>query len=151
MIALQELTRALAEQLTAATGVPAFAGRAESAVYPCLLVEAEERQTVALAGGRQIQREAAFTVTCLPSRQRGREEGLALADAVQQAVLCGFTAGGRGFCPQKLENRADGRERRQVCFTLGFCDVPQTPLRPRPECDTMGRLHLTVRHRKEEL
>ncbi len=145
MIGMQTLTAGIAEYLRAATGVPAFADRAKGAVYPCLTVESESKSAGVIACGRQMERQVAVTVTCHPSRDRGRQAGLMLADRVWNAVSGGFTACGRGFCPMDTAILRDGQERVRVTFLLEFCDTPDEVPGGAPAVEAMGTLTLRVK------
>lgn len=149
MIGLRELTAGIAEYLTVQTGTAAFADRAAGAVYPCLTVEAQARSAGTIACGRQVERQVEITVTCHPSRQRGQEEGLALADQVYDAAMAGIRACGRGFLPREAEIRADAKERMQVRFLLEFCDTPSRKQNSSTPAETMGALSLRLEHKRE--
>ena len=149
MIGLRELTTGIAEFLTAQTGVAAFSDRAAGAVYPCLTVEAASKSAGIIACGRQVERQVAVTVTCHPSRQRGREAGLELADRVYNAAMLGIRACGRGFLPRKAEIKADAKERMQVTFLLEFCDTPSEKQSGSAVQETMGTLSLRLEQKRE--
>ena len=145
MIGMQTLTAGIAEYLRAATGVPAFADRAKGAVYPCFTVETESRKAGVIACGRQMERQVAVTVTCHPSRDRGRQEGLLLADRAWNALAGGITVCGRGFCPADTAIDRDEQERVRVTFLLEFCDTPDEVLDGTPAVEAMGTLRLRVK------
>lgn len=145
MIGMQTLTAGIAEYLSAATGVPAFADRAKGAVYPCLTVETESKSAGVIACGRQMERQVTVTVTCHPSRGRERQSGMLLADKVWSAVSAGFTACGRGFCPTDTAIRRDEQERVRVTFLLEFCDTPEEVSGGAPAVEAMGSLTLRVK------
>ena len=149
MIGLRELTAGIAAYLTEQTGVAAFSDRAAGTVYPCLTVEAKGRSAGIIACGRQVERQVTVTVTCHPSRRRGREEGLELADRVYDAVMPGFRACDRGFAPREAEIRADANERMQVEFLLEFCDTPSSRQSGTTAQETMGSLALRLEHKRE--
>ena len=143
MIGLRELTAGIAEYLTAQTGVAAFS------VYPCLTVETVSKSAGIIACGRQVERQVAVTVTCHPSRQRGREEGLELADKVYNTAMLGIRACGRGFLPREAEIQADAKERMQVTFLLEFCDTPSEKQSESAVQETMGTLSLRLEQKRE--
>ena len=149
MIALRELTADIARYLTLQTGTAAFCQRVSSAVYPCLTVEAAGKSAGIIACGRQVERQVMVTVTCWPSRQRGREEGLELADGVYGALVSGFCACGRGFCPREAEIRIDEQECCRVVFLLEFCDTPDVRKSESPVAETMGALSLRLEQEME--
>lgn len=149
MIGLRELTAGIAEYLAAKTGVAATNRRAGSPVYPCLLVEGESRSAGIIACGRQVERQVTVTVTCYPSRQREREEGLGLADRVYDLLTAGFTACGRGFCPKEAEITTDAQDRARVKILLEFCDLPEVPGNMSTATEMMGTLALKVGHIEE--
>lgn len=146
MIGLWEITGELCRLLEERCGAAAFAQRMEGAVYPALLVTAED-SAAPLSGG-QIQREVQVEVLCLPSRQRERTEGQRLAQKAAEAVLPGITVCGRQFCPRKVESRLDGQERYRVRFELSFCDRPEEKSQGE-EGPRMERLHLKVRKKED--
>ncbi len=150
MIGLQQFSRGLAEYLAEKTGAAAFSGRVEHPVYPALTVEAEDRNTIVLAGGRQIQRELAATVACYPSRRRGREEGQDLAGKVMEAVIPGFIICERGFCPENLKISREEQEIYRVTFDVTFCDFPENWRKPVGGGERMERLSLRICRGKEE-
>ncbi len=145
MIGMQTLTAGIADYLRAATGVPAFADRAGGAVYPCFTVETESRKAGVIACGRQMERQVAVTVTCHPSRDRGRQAGLLLADRAWNALAGGITVCGRGFCPTDTAIERDGQERVRVTFLLEFCDTPDEAPDEAPAVEAMGTLRLRVK------
>ena len=149
MIGLRELTAGIAEYLAVKTGMAATNRRAESPVYPCLLVEGESKSAGTIACGRQVERQVTVTVTCLPSRRREREEGLELADRVYGLLTAGFTACGRGFCPTEAEIFADDQDRAKVKILLEFCDLPEVPVNVSTATEMMGTLALKVGHTEE--
>lgn len=149
MIGLRELTAGIAAYLTGQTGAAAFTDRAAGVVYPCLTVEAASKSAGIIACGRQVERQVKVTVTCHPSRQRGREEGLELADRVYDAVMPGFRACGRGFAPREAEIKADAKERLQVEFLLEFCDTPSGRQSSSTAQETMGSLSLRLEQKRE--
>ena len=149
MIGLRELTAGIARYLTEQTGVAAFADRTAGTVYPCLTVEAKSKSAGIIACGRQVERQVAVTVTCHPSRQRGREEGLELADGVYNAAMLGIRACGRGFLPREAEIKADAKERMQVEFLLEFCDTPSSKQSDNTAYETMGALSLRLEQKRE--
>lgn len=149
MIGLRELTAGIAEFLNAQTGVAAFCNRAAGAVYPCLTVEAASKSAAIIACGRQVERQVAVTVTCYPSRQRGREEGLELADRVYNAAMLGIRACGRSFLPREAEVKTDAKERMQVAFLLEFCDTPSGKQSGPAVQETMGALSLRLEQKRE--
>lgn len=149
MIGLYELNRGIAAHLSGQTGVAAAAGRVSNPVYPCLTVESRSKSAGIIACGRQVERQVTVTVTCYPSRQRGREEGLELADRVYDAVAPGFRACGRGFCPKEAEIRADQQERIRVEFLLEFCDTPREKQSGTAVTETMGALSLRMEQERE--
>ena len=145
MIGMQTLTAGIADYLSAVTGVPAFADRAKSAVYPCYTVETESRKAGVIACGRQMERQVAVTVTCHPSRDRGRQAGLLLADRAWNALSGGITVCDRGFCPTDAAIERDGQERVRVTFLLEFCDTPDEAPDEAPAVEAMGTLILRVK------
>ena len=145
MIGMQTLAAGIAEYLSAKTGVPAFADRARSAVYPCLTVETESRSAGIIACGRQVERQVTVTVTCHPSRSRERQEGLLLADRVFGSIAGGITACGRSFCPMDAAVGKDGQERVRVTFLLEFCDTPEQVTGGAQAAQAMGSLSLRVK------
>ena len=149
MIGLRELTAGIAEYLAAMTGLTATNCRAESPVYPCLLVEGESKSAGMIACGRQVERQVTVTVTCYPSRRREREAGLELADEVYDAVMPGFQCCGRGFRPTEAEISTDGQELAQVHFLLEFCDTPGRKHSGSAATETMGALSLRVEQERE--
>jgi len=149
MIGLRELTAGIAEYLAAQTGMAAFSDRAAGVVYPCLMVKAESKSAGIIACGRQVERQVTVTVTCHPSRQRGREEGLVMADRVYDAVMPGFMACGRGFAPREAEIRTDGQERQQVTFLLEFCDTPSGKHSTSTATEAMGSLAIRLEQKRE--
>lgn len=150
MIGLQELTAGIAGYLQRVTGVKATAERAVTPAYPCLLVEARSKSEGITAGGRQVERQVTVNVICLPSRLREREAGLALADRVYGALVPGFPACGRIFCPETAEVWLDEQERARVEVTLTFCDNPAEEAAGGTEAvPTMGSLTLRLTHKKE--
>ena len=150
MIGLKELGAGIAGYLTDQTGLPAFANRAEGAVYPCLTVESRSKSVGIIACGRQVERQVTVTVTCHASRQREREAELELADRVYEAVVPGFQVCGRGFGPKEAEIRTDSAERAQVSFLLEFCDTPsQKQSSTATAFETMGALSLRLEQERE--
>lgn len=149
MIGLRELTAGIAEYLAVNTGMVATNCRAESPVYPCLLVEGESKSAGIAACGKQVERQVTVTVTCYPSRRREREEGLALADRVYGLLTAGFTACDRGFCPKEAESFIDQQERAKVRLLLEFYDLPEAPENPSTATERMGTLTLKVGHSEE--
>lgn len=149
MIGLQELTAGIAGYLQRMTGVKATAERAVAPAYPCLLVEARSKSEGITAGGRQVERKVTVNVICLPSRQREREAGLALADRVYDVLVPGFPACGRMFCPETAEVWLDEQERARVEVTLAFCDRPAEGSGGEEAVPTMGSLALRLTHKKE--
>lgn len=149
MIGLRELTAGIAEYLAAMTGLAATNRRAESPVYPCLLVEGESKSVGMVACGRQVERQVTVTVTCCPSRRREREEGLALADRVYGLLTAGFTACGRGFCPKEAEIFSDAQDRAKVKILLEFYDLPEVPANVSTATEMMGTLALKMGHTEE--
>jgi len=150
MIGLQELTAETAGYLQRMTGVKATAERAGTPVYPCLLVSARSKSEGITAGGRQVERQVTVNVTCLPSRLREREAGMALADRVYGALVPGFPACGRVFCPETAEVWLDEQERARVEVTLTFCDRPaEAPDGGTAAVSAMGSLALRLIHEKE--
>ena len=151
MIGLQELTAGIAGYLQRVTGVKATAERAGVPDYPCLLVTARSKSEGITAGGRQVERQVNVNVICLPSRLRERTAGLALADQVYGALVPGFPACGRVFCPETAEVWLDEQERARVEVTLTFCDRPADgPGSETVAVPTMGSLALRLTHKKEE-
>ena len=150
MIGLRELTAGIAEYLAVRTGIAATNRRAESPVYPCLVVEANSRCAGIIACGRQVERQVTVTVTCYPSRRREREAGLELADRVIDLLTAGFSACGRGFCPKEAEIAADEQERVRVKVLLEFYDLPETPVNVPTAIEKMGTLTLRMEQSKEE-
>lgn len=153
MMGLYALTAGLASYLSSA-GIRAYAGRVESAVYPCCLVEAQSRTR---AGTRQLERTVTVTLVCCASPARPREEGLRLLDRVENAVTGGFELGGRRFTPGEVESLLDSKERPRVRFTLEFYDAPgapesvgDAPGEGERESEPMGALTLTLETEKEE-
>lgn len=149
MIGLSALARVLTETLSGRCGTPVLAGRVENPVYPCCLAE--------LAGeteleNRQVRRRVQVTLTCYPSAQRGREEGMQLLDRLELAAAEGFTVSGRKLCPQKLESRITGKELPQVRFALDFYDAPgaEETADSGGNAETMAALELTLETVKEE-
>lgn len=149
MIGLRELTAGIAEYLAVKTGMAATNRRAESTVYPCLMVAGESKSTGIVACGRQVERQVTITVTCYPSRRREREAGLDLADRVYGLLTAGFTACGRGFCPKEAEILTDAQERVTVKILLEFCDLPEVPANVSTATERMGTLVLKVGHTEE--
>ena len=159
MIGLRELTAGIAEYLAVRTGIAATNRRAESPVYPCLVVEANSRCAGIIACGRQVERQVTVTVTCAPflpqkiaapSRRREREAGLELADRVFDLLMAGFSACGRGFCPKEAEIAADEQERVRVKVLLEFYDLPETPVNVPTAIEKMGTLTRRMEQSKEE-
>lgn len=148
MIGLQELAGGLAEYLTQRTRIAAYAGRMETPVYPCCLIEAAGKTRT---GAGQVERTVTVTLTCYGSRRREREEGLRLLDLMEDAVIGGFTLCGRRFCPQEVESCLNGRELPQVRFSLSFYDVPRKENGETEDAAVpMGSLRLKVEAEKEE-
>jgi len=149
MIGLQDLTAGIARYVKEQTGIAAFADRAAGPVYPCLTVTAKSKSAGIIACGRQVERQVAVTVTCHPSRQRGREEGLELADRVYDAIMLGIRACGRSFLPREVEIQADAKEQMQVDFLLEFCDTPSGKQSADTVYEAMGTLSLRLEQKRE--
>ena len=150
MIGLQELTAGIAAYLEAEVGVSALSERAVAPDYPCLLVKTRSKSAGITAGGKQVERQVTVTVTCLTSRQREREAGLALADRVYEALVPGFRVCGRGFCPSEAEVWLDEKERAKVELLLEFCDLPaKKQSAGAVAAETMGSLALRLTQQKE--
>ena len=121
MTGIATLAQGLAGWISRETGIRTTAGRMENAVYPCCLIETAGKLE---AGTRQLHRTVTVTLTCFASREREREEGMALMDTLEQALIGGFEIGGRKYYPQSIESLLDGKERPKLTFSLDYYDVP---------------------------
>lgn len=122
MMALSDLTAALAAHIRAKTGTPAYAQRLNTAVYPMYAVSALPGETTLMAGGKQLLRRVTFRVACHPSRQREEGAGLEMADALLGALLPSIPLLGRHFAPTDCVFREEAQVLR-LEFVLTFCDV----------------------------
>lgn len=149
MIGLSALAKELTAILSRRTGTPVLAGRTERPVYPCCLAELAGETAVET---RQVRRTVQVTLTCYPSERRGREEGMALLDRMEQAVTEGFSLCGRRLCPQKVESLLNTRQLPQVRFALEFYDTPggETGTGDGDAQERMEHLALTLETEKEE-
>ncbi len=150
MIGLEELTAGIAGYLREKGGLAATNERAESPVYPCLVVEAESKTVGLIACGKQVERQVTVRVICYPSRRRERSAGLSLADRVYGLLAGGFTACGRGFCPGEVSVTVDGQQRPVVTAEIAFCDLPEGTQPETAVTERMGSLSLRMCHSKEE-
>lgn len=148
MIGLSTLAKELTTILSKKAGVLVLAGRVENAVYPCCIAELSGETFVE---NQQLQRTVQITLTIYPSEKRGREEGMALLDKMEQAVTEGFSLCGRQLCPKKVESLLTAKQLPQVRFALEFYDAPGEENVGEGEAwEYMDSLALTLETEKEE-
>ncbi len=125
MIALSDLSAAIAAHIDAATGRSAFASKLHTAHYPSYHVRTVSKQTSLIAGGRQVLREVEVSITCIDTPHRDVTEQQHMLDALYPILLPYFSACGRHFSPIELTLRQEGAQ-NALCFSLSFCDLPPT-------------------------
>ncbi len=125
MISLTQLAEELAGVISRRTGVPAYAARLHTAVYPMYTLTVMPEETILAAGGDQLWRTVTVRIACHGSRQRQEAEGLALADKLANALTPGLPLCARHLPPIRLECRVEGN-RPEVCFRLEFYDLADT-------------------------
>lgn len=119
MIELSALTAAVAALVHSKTGLFAIDERLRTAVYPSVYIEAGEKSTTLIAGGRQVLRRVEVSLTCMPDRERERDSLGEMMHSLYGVLLPWFPACGRRFAPAELTT---GGER--ITFSLEFCDLP---------------------------
>lgn len=148
MIGLSRIAKELTAILSKRTGALVLAGRVENAVYPCCIAELSGET---LVENQQLQRTVQVTLTLYPSEKRGREEGMALLDRMEQAVTEGFSLCGRQLCPKKVESLLTAKQLPQVRFALEFYDAPGEESAGEGDGqEYMDSLALTLETEKEE-
>ncbi len=148
MIALSALAEALAAHIHKKTGIPAYARRLSTAVYPMYSISLLPGETQLVAGGTQLLRRVEAKVACYPSRQRQEGESLDMADKLMQAVLPGFSLESRHFAPQNCTCR-EQEHILALAFTLEFCDLAAEEPGSKPAAEPMQTLSLLL-HPKNE-
>lgn len=141
MIPISQITAELAALLQRRTGVFAIDERLSTAVYPSYYVAAQPKNTVLIAGGRQLLRRVTVSITCYPSRKREEEQGRDLTDLLYGVLLPAIPLAGRSLAPEAIETE-EADNIRTLQFTLEFCDLPAAP--QDPPCVPMEQLHFSL-------
>ena len=125
MIALTQLSAALAEHISRRTGIAAYPQRLTTGVYPMYAVSLLPGEMQPHSGGDQLLRQVTARIACYPSRQRGEQEGLDMADRLTRALLPALPLCDRHFVPRDCRWQEKDNVLTLV-FLLEFCDAAST-------------------------
>lgn len=122
MIPLTQLSAELAEHISRCTGFAAYPQRLTTGVYPLYAVSLRPGQMQLQAGTHQLLRQVTVRIACYPSRQRGEQEGLDMADRLTRALLPALPLCDRHFVPRDCRWQEQENVLTLV-FTLEFYDA----------------------------